>query len=63
MKRRIPLLGLLVLLAIGAIVGMRFTSNPDQVMNQRRAARAYVRPVDTQPLINAQQLDKLAVTR
>ena len=63
MKRRIPLLGLLVLLAIGAIVGMRFTSNPDQAMNQRRAARAYVRPVDTQPLINAQQLDKLAVTR
>ena len=60
--RRILATGLLGLLAIAAIVGLRLTSAPDDLTPpNRRPGR--VRLVDTQPLTTAQQLDKIAVTR
>jgi hypothetical protein len=64
MKRRFLSIGVIALLFVAVIVGLRFTSPPD-VMAPRpgRSGRAYVRPVDTQVLTVAQQLDKLAVTR
>jgi small-conductance mechanosensitive channel len=64
LSRRIVLISVLVLLAVAAIVGLRFTGTPDVIPQaDRKTARAYTRLIDTQPLTTAQQLDKLAVTR
>ena len=61
--RRILAIGLLVLLAVAAIVGLRLTTAPDTITtSSRRPNRGYTR-VDTQSLTTAQQLDKVAVSR
>lgn len=62
-SRRILATGLLVLLAVAAIVGLRLTAAQDAITPAvRRPNRGYAR-VDTQVLTTAQQLDKVAVTR
>lgn len=62
--RRILATGLLVLLAVAALVGLRLTSAPDAITTaSRRSGRGFSRLVDTQPLTTAQQLDKVASTR
>jgi small-conductance mechanosensitive channel len=65
MTRRIFAIGLLVLLAAAAFVGLHFTAPQDatSLRKGRAGGRQYVRIVDTQPLTVAQQLDKTAVTR
>jgi small-conductance mechanosensitive channel len=62
-NRRILVTGLLLLLAIAALAGLRFTTAPDMVATGSRRANNRPRLVDTQPLTTAQQLDKIAVTR
>src|SRR3954451_5581610 len=65
LSRRIVFISVLVLLAVAAIVGLRFTRTPDAMTqaNRKTASRGYTRLVDVQPLTTAQQLDKIAITR
>ena len=65
LSRRIVFISVLVLLAVAAIVGLRFTATPDAITqaDRKNSARGYSRLVDTQPLTTAQQLDKIAATR
>src|ERR1041384_2929066 len=63
LSRRLVAIGLLLLLAVAAIVGLRYTSAPDEIAQPNRRNANRPRLVDTQPLLTAQQLDKDASTR